>query len=265
MRYVRIFSIYFQDAFQYRSTSFVWFILALLNPLVVLLFWRGAFLSGGSPLEGWTYEAIASYYLLLVIANTLLLCHVENDIARRDIQMGMLSSYLMKPFSYLIHKFFSELPWRVIQGFFALIAILFFIFVLKMNIHISSNMSILLLSILITVIAHLVGFLFKMILGLSAFWVTDYSGLQQLVEVSLIIFAGFVMPIALFPDVLRTVAFVSPFAYMIYFPVVAFLGQLSFPQLFQVIGGELFWLAAFYCIYRILWEKGIKKFSSIGQ
>ncbi len=264
MRYARIFSIYFQDALQYRSTSFIWFILALLNPLMVLLFWRGAFLSGTSPIEGWTYPMIASYYLLLVVANTLLLCHIENDIARRDIQMGMLSSYLMKPFSYLIHKFFSELPWRAIQGFFALITILFFVFVLKINIHTSSDVSTLLLSVLITVIAHFIGFLFKMIVGLSAFWVTDYSGLQQLIEVLTIIFAGFVMPLALFPTGIRAIATASPFAYMIYFPVIAFLGQLSLLELFQVVGGGLFWLTVFFCVYCILWEKGTRKFSGIG-
>lgn len=265
MRLVRIFSIYFEDALQYRSTAFVWFLLALFNPLMVLLFWRGAFASGSTPLEGWTYPALASYYLLLVVANTLLISHIENDIARRDIQMGMLSNYLTKPFSYVIHKFFNELPWRLMQGSFALGTLLFFVYVLRVNLRISEELPVLLLALIITALAHTLGFLFKMVLGLSAFWITDYSGLMELSDVVTVIFSGSVMPLVLFPGLWRTIAMGTPFAYIIYYPVISFLGKLTLPELARVIAGELFWIAFFFMCYRAMWTRGIKKFSGIGR
>lgn len=265
MRLVRIFSVYFEDALQYRSTSFVWFLLALFNPLMVLLFWKGAFASGGTPLEGWTYPALASYYLLLVIANTLLISHIENEIARRDIQMGFLANYLTKPFSYVIHKFFSELPWRLMQGFFALLTLLFFVFILRVNIHISQDIPVLLMAIFITLLAHMLGFFYKMVLGLSSFWITDYSGLMELSDVIVIIFSGSVMPLALLPGIWGTIAVNSPFAYIIYYPVMSFLGKLTIMELFKVAAGEIFWIAVFFVCYRILWTRGVKIFSGIGQ
>lgn len=265
MRFLRIFSIYFEDALQYRSTAFVWFLLALFNPLMVLLFWRGAFTSGGTLLEGWTYSALASYYLLLVIANTLLISHIENEIARRDIQMGFLSNYLTKPFSYVVHKFFTELPWRLIEGFFAIFALLFFVFVLRVHLRVTQEVPILLFAFVIAFLAHIVGFLFKMSLGLSAFWVTDYSGLMELSDVITVICSGSVMPLILFPGIWRTITMNSPFAYIVYYPVLSFLGKLSIAELHRVILGEFFWIAFFFFCFRWLWTRGVKKFSGIGQ
>lgn len=220
MRYVRIFLIYFEAAFQYRSTSFVWFLLSLINPLMVLLFWRGAFQSGASPIPGWSYQSMASYYLILVIANVLLVTHIENDIAQKDIQQGGLSAYLIRPFPYIIMKFCDALPWRLIQGAFGLITLGIFIVGFKLSLHIVQDPVLLILAVLTALLAQSMIFLFKIVLGLSALWLTDYAGLGELMEVLFIIFGGFVMPLVLFPGVFGTISSQTPFAYMIYYPVV---------------------------------------------
>lgn len=265
MRYVRIFLLHFQDAFQNRGRSFVWFLLSLINPLMVLLFWRGAFQSGGSPLSGWTYESITGYYLLLVIAGSFLQVHIEEDIARRDIQSGFLSSYLVRPLPYVVRKFFEELPWRIIQGSFGIVVFFVFSFVLKGGFVFVHDAVSIAASTLIVLLAFFVSFLFKMILGISALWVTEYSGLQELVGVIDIIFAGFIMPLALFPSLIRTISYILPFSYMIYFPIVSFLGKLTPQETLETIGIQLVWILIFWIIYQRLWKMGIKKFTGIGQ
>ncbi len=264
-RYLRIFAVYFEDALQYRSTSFVWFLLALFNPLMILLFWRGAFASGNTPLQGWNYQTLASYYFLLVIANSVLISHIENDIARRDIQMGMLANYLTKPFSYLVHKFFSELPWRLIQGFFSLVTLLTLVFVFRVNLHITDNAPVLAAALVVAALAHFLGFLYKVVLGFSAFWITDYSGLLDLSDVVQVIFSGAVMPLVLFPGVWQTIALASPFGFIIYYPVVALLGKFTLVAMLPVVAGELAWITVFFLLYRFMWLRGIKKFTGLGQ
>ncbi len=266
IRYARIFLLHFQDVFQNRSRSFVWFLLSLLNPLVVLLFWRGAFQNSSSPLGDWTYNAIAGYYLLLVIAGSFLQVHIEEDIARRDIQLGFLSQYLMRPFSYILMKFFQELPWRIIQGFFGvLVLLLFSFFIIKNGIVLVHDPAQIIASIIILVLAFSISFLFKMIVGISALWITEFSGLQELIGVVDIIFAGFIMPLALFPPFIKTLSYVLPFAYMIYFPIISLLGRLTTMESLQTIGIQVVWLMIFGIIYRMMWQRGIKKFTALGQ
>lgn len=42
MRYVKIFLLHFQDALHSRARSLVWFPVAFIGPLLLLLFWQGA-------------------------------------------------------------------------------------------------------------------------------------------------------------------------------------------------------------------------------
>lgn len=265
MRYVRMFLIYFEAAFQYRSTSFVWFLLSLINPLMVLLFWRGAFQSGASPLTGWSYPSIASYYLILVVANTFLVTHIENDIAQTDIQQGGLSSYLTRPFSYMVLKFCDSLPWRLLQGFFSLVTLFLFIIFFKLVLHVTQDPVLIVLAVVTAFLAQLVVFLFKMVLGLSALWLTDYGGLAELIDVLFLIFGGFIMPLALFPGLFGAISSQTPFAYMVYYPVLSILGKLNVGQSLAVVVGECGWLVVFYLAYRLMWKNGVKKFTGIGQ
>jgi len=118
MRYVRMLLIHFEDALAERSRSFVWFLIALINPLMLLLFWRGAILEKPDAYGQWNIPSIMSYYLLLIIAGAFLQVHIDEKIAYSDIQQGQLANYLTRPFSYLLWNFFIELPYRVIQGSF---------------------------------------------------------------------------------------------------------------------------------------------------
>jgi ABC-type uncharacterized transport system permease subunit len=56
-----------------------------------------------------------------------------------------------------------------------------------------------------------------MILGFVAFWTTDTGGFFQLMEITTIIFAGYLMPFELMPAYITKISFAMPFAYMIYF------------------------------------------------
>lgn len=264
MRYVRIFILHFQDAFVNRGRSFIWFLLSLLNPLMVLFFWRGAFQGGKEPLIGWSFQSITTYYLLLVVAGSFLQVHIEEDVARRDIQSGFLSQYLLRPFPYILMKYFSELPWRLIQGFFGVVILIIFSLFFE-NLSFVHDVGSIAASLLIIILASLISFFFKMIVGLSALWIIEYHGLQELISVIDVIFAGFIMPLALFPPLMKTIAYILPFAYIIYFPVISLLGKLTGPEVLKTISIQIMWLVVFWLMYKQIWRKGVKKFSGLGQ
>ena len=169
MRYLRIFLLFFEHVYQYRSRIFVWFLVSLLHPLVYLLFWSG---------RGVNTPGIITYYLLFIIAGGFFV-HVEED-ARPDILEGQLTMYLMKPFSYLHLKFFSELPWRMIQGSMGLIVFSCITIIFGLPVQIAWSPYGILLAIVLAVFGYCVMFMFKMIILLIAFWTTDISGFQQL-------------------------------------------------------------------------------------
>ncbi|MBI4062557.1 ABC-2 family transporter protein [Candidatus Gottesmanbacteria bacterium] len=249
---------------QYRSTNVVWFLISFYHPLILLLFWSIMYKEHGEVLTGWSLPSIASYYIFLIAASSLLVVHIEED-AYEDIQRGDLSIYLMKPFSYFWIKFMSELPWRLLQGFYGFVAIVLLITIFGIILNMSLSLSSILLFVVIAILGYFVSFMFKMLLLLAAFWMTDTSALRNLVEIILLIGMGFVVPIQFLPDTIRQIAITLPFAYMVYYPVIVLTSRLSSAEYLRIISMQLLWIGSFALIYRWMWVNGIKKFSAVGR
>lgn len=264
-RYWSIFLLHFQHAFESRSRSFVWFLLALINPLIYLLFWRGVIGESQSVMSGWQLSSIASYYFLLIIANAMLTSHIEETVAQEDIQQGYLSSLLLKPFNYFKLKFFEEIPYRLIQGAFGIVVFGVVTLLLNQLVTITSQFEVIMVGILIVILAFILSFTFKMVVGLAAFWFTDAFGFQQIMMVTTIILGGSIMPLDLMPQFLQQISKYLPFAYMIYYPVMAFTGRLDVGELTRTVVVQLVWLGIFYLLYRSLWKRGIRLFTGVGM
>ncbi|MBI2641033.1 ABC-2 family transporter protein [Candidatus Roizmanbacteria bacterium] len=265
MRILSIFSLHFEQVFEFKSRIFVWFLVSLFEPILFALFWSGAFRDRQVLEGGWTFPAMASYYFMLIIVGSSLITHHEEDISELDIQKGGLVKYLLKPYSYYWAKFYEELPWRIIQGSFGMIMFLIIFFKLNHLIDINLTFPNLLLSLVVIFLAYMLSFTYKMILGILAFWMTEIRSFFFLNEVIMIILGGYLMPIDLMYPTVAKIAAYSPFAGIIYYPIVAVQGRLSFPQFLQVIAIQAFWLILFIVLYRLLWRNGIKKFSAVGQ
>jgi len=264
MRHVRVFLLYFQDALESRSRSLVWFLITLINPLIYLLFWRGAL--GGQPamVGSLSLSTIASYYFLLIIAGSFLQVHIEESVAYFDIQEGLLANYLVHPYPYILLKFFTELPYRMIQGSFGLVIFLLFRFAYGELVAFEQSFPLIMVCILITVLAFWISFLFKMILGLSALWTTDFRGIAELASVIILLAGGFIVPLDILPPVVARIAYVLPFSYMIYFPIIAWMGRLTMTVLLRVVLYQILWVAGLALAYRLIWARGVRKFTGVG-
>lgn len=258
MRYFRLFFLYFQEAITHRSRVIVWFLVAILNPLIGILFWSSATTTTIAP------TSIANYYFLLAIFSSLLLTHIETDIAMSDIKEGVLVWYLLKPLPYLVFKFFIESSYRIMQGVFGIIFFIMMSFFFHHNaIHIYSIEQALLLFCL-CVCAFFVSFLFKMIVGMTAFWFIDFRGFLQFIDVTLWTLSGIVIPLRLIPPLYEAAQY-TPFPYMLYYPVTGFQGLFTQSELGSILFRQILWIVILSGIYTIMWKKGNKKFTAIGM
>ena len=262
MRDFRILALHMEHILEHRSRSLVWFLSSVFNPLLMLLFWRGA-LQGNS--HGVTLSSITSYYFLLVIAGSLLTSHIEEGVAEIDIQEGKLSQYIIRPYSYYALKTCEELPFRILQGAYGLLTCFIFVFFFGNFLVLEHDPIHILLSIIVALLAFFMSFTYKMILGFVAFWTTDTGGFFQLMEIVTIILGGYLMPFELMPAYITKISFIMPFSYMIYFPVTAFQGKYSASTLGNIIGIQIIWLLLLFVLYRFMWKGGMKKFTAIGQ
>ncbi|MEK7071099.1 MAG: ABC-2 family transporter protein [Patescibacteria group bacterium] len=263
MRDLRIFSLYFQHVFQHRARAFVYFLISFINPLVLLMFWTGA--SQGRTFEhGWTLEKIQTYYLLIIVAQSALIHHIEIHIAFIDIKQGELIRDLLKPISYLKLRAFMEFPWRIFQGSYGIVAVLIFL-TFGFKLYLTQDTSIIFMSIVVTILAFIFSFLLKMVIGLFAFWMTDVDSVLESNDVLIILFSGTLMPLNLMPEAIQNVMNFTPYPYIIYYPVSSFIGLYSQSRLNEIMVVQLCWIVGLYFLYKILWKNGLKVFTGVGQ
>lgn len=265
MKYIKVFLLHLQDALEDRSRSVVWFLIALINPVIYLLFWRGATGNGGMQNSVWTLSGFVSYYLLLVITSAFLMVHIEEYIAWYDVKEGYLTNHLLRPISYFWQNFFHELPYRMLQGSFGIAVLLIFWVFYPGLVTLVTNPEQIILGIVIILSAYFLSFCFKMLLGLSALFTTDFYGLAEFVGVLILVFGGFVIPLDLFPSQLIRLVSVLPFPYMFYYPILAIAGRLDVQALFRLIGIQVGWIVIFLLLYRYLWKKGSRLFTGVGR
>jgi ABC-2 type transport system permease protein len=260
MRHWKIFILNFERVLEYRGTIFVWFLISLFHPLLYLLFWVQVL--PNIPSVG--VFSIQTYYLLFIIAGGFLFIHVESD-SNEDIRQGGLSAFLLKPLSYFWFKFYSELPWRLIQGFFGVISIVSLVQFFGVSLALHFNFTSITIALCTWILGYFLMFYFKMFILLSALWFTDTGGLKQLTEVIVLILCGFIVPISFFPQWLKTVALFSPFPYMIYFPVLSLMQGHEMTEWIKVLIFQLGWLCIFIGLYGYMWKKGIRTYTALGQ
>lgn len=257
-----MFLLHFQHVFEYRGRSLVWFIIGLVGPLTMILFWNGAAKSSNGTLQ---FGDIAAYYLLLIPISITLTSHIEEDIAYEDIRDGGLSKYLTRPFSFFWIKVLEESPNRILQGGYGVIIVTGLSFFFPVISPLFSDIFYVVLLILICLLGYILSFTYKSLIGFVAFWLTDIGGFLQFENMIFFVFSGVMMPLSLLPEQITKIAYALPFAYMIYYPVRAVQGKLELNELFLTIFIQLVWIMVMYVGYMLMWRIGIKKFTAVGQ
>ncbi len=264
MRYVRIFLLHFQDLLAHRSRSIVYVFTYVFNALLFLALIRGVFANHNS-IGGWTLSTVTSYYFLLILAPAFLMTHPETAILRDDIEKGELASRLLKPFPYYWQRFYREIPYRIFQGVLAIFIYLTLSIVFGNFLKVNLSLVQIVLITIILILAYMISFTFKMIIAIIALWTTDLRGIQEFVEVIILIFSGFIMPVNLLPHILEKIAYFLPFSYMIYFPVIAIQGKLTINAILSIAGVQIIWLTVLVFIFRYQWRRGLINFTDLGH
>lgn len=263
-RYFNIFLLEFQVAFAIKSLSLVWFLTALVGPLLMLIFWGNATSSHGGSISGWNFSDFATYYLLIVLAGSLFLAHIESGLAR-DINRGDITLYLLKPRPFYMFMLLHETPWRIIQGAFTIITIFGIALFTTNTVHVTNSPSHFLYAIIMMFLAYIMSFTFKMCVGLLGLWFTEVSGIIQLDDMIVTVCGGIIAPLIFVPLQFRVFLDFLPFVYILYYPIMTLLGKLNQSTEIKIIGIQILWLLIFSLIYKYLWFEGRKKYTAFGR
>lgn len=264
VKYFRIFLLYFQYVLAHPSRSVVWTLIGLLDALIFLAFLRGVF-QNNQQIDTWTLSTISSYYFVLIAAGSALMSKIEVAVLKKDNEQGEIDNHLLKPISYYWDKFYYEIPYRIFQGGIGIGLCMFMTFLFGTTLHLANTPLEISAAILIILLGFFVSFTFKLTIGIISFLTTDIRGLNELVMIVILLFSGYLIPVNLLPGILQTIALSLPFPYIVFYPVMAILGELSTKEILHVLIIQSAWLLGLGIVYKILWRHVVKHVVSLGR
>ena len=104
-----------------------------------------------------------------------------------------------------------------------------------------------------------VAFGWRYLLQLTAFWLLDVRGPNQLGLLLAHFLCGAYVPIVFFPIWLETLARFLPFAWMLQVPIEVWLGQHQGIELLQVYVVQALWLLALVAIGRLVLRRAVRR------
>jgi ABC-2 type transport system permease protein len=244
---------------EYRLTVVIW-MLTIVLPLIMMAAWLS--IAARGPVGGYDQTRFVSYYLAaLVVRNLTGMWFIwEMD---RDMRLGELSFRLLKPMDPMIHYLalaLSSKPFRVlVLGPACLIASMVFP-------GLNWAMDPLRLTLFLASLAGALAILFLMqyTIGLSGFWITRSISLNDAWFFTYSLASGYLVPLDLFPDAIRKILDFLPFRYTMSFPVELLTSRLSPGEILAGIGIQWFWAAALYALSRLVWKRGLLRYSAVG-
>lgn len=249
----------FAEAVAYRAEFLVW-ILSTNMPLVMLALWTAV--AREAPVGRFGQRDFVAYYLAALVVRQLTGAWVVWEL-NAEIRQGTLAFKLLRPIHPLLVYAcgnVAALPVRLVIAVPVALVLLF----TAAGENVTRDP--LLLALLPATVfgAWLISFLAMSIIGSLAFWFESATSLFDVWFGLFGIFAGYLVPLELYPHWVGELARWLPFRYMLAFPVELVTGTLSRAQVVQELAVQWAFVAVLFLATRVVWRAGVRRFSSVG-
>jgi ABC-2 type transport system permease protein len=249
----------FASSIAYRSEFLVW-ILATNMPLVMLALWSEV--AREAPIGHYGQKEFTAYFLTTLIVRQLTGSWVVWEM-NTEIRQGTLAMRLLRPihpaFSYAADNV-AALPIRAAIAFPVAVITLYVVGRAQL-----AQDPVLWLMVPFAVLgAWIISFWAMFLIGaLGLFWESSLA-VWDLWFGCYIIFSGYLMPLSLLPPWIGRITHLSPFPYMLAFPVEVCLGHLTRSAAMTSLGIEWMYAAGFFAAALLLWKRGLVRFAAYG-
>ncbi|MEY4386809.1 MAG: hypothetical protein RLY20_2092 [Verrucomicrobiota bacterium] len=264
-KYWHVINIGIQNNLAYRVNFLARALFGLIPLTAMLYLWRAIYAGkGDSSVAGFSLAQMISYYLIVQIVDAFTAVNEDDWQIAADIKDGNISQFLLKPVNYLWYRLCLFFAGRVTYLTVAAIPLALFIGWHHANFVLPQSFGHLVLFALSLVLTALLQFLMSYAMASLAFWLQEVSTFIFIFYAFEYLASGHLFPLDVLPPGLRTVMLYSPFPYQLYFPVSIYMGKASHDALWFGFAMQLLWVSIAYGIARLVWSRGLKKYSAVG-
>ena len=265
-KYLQVFKISFAQEFAYRVSFIMWRVRNLLQIFLVFFLWSTVFSDPNDIIFGYNRDKILTYVFGILIMKSLVLSSKVVDVSG-EISRGDLTNYLLKPVNYFKYWMTRDISSKALNLGFAVFEFFLLYLVLKPSLFFQTDIVQLGGFLTISFLAIFLFFVLLFIVSFVPFWAPELGwGVQFLIIVVATEFlSGGLFPLDILPSGIQGFLNLTPFPYLIFFPLQVFLGKVTGLALIKGILISISWSLILFYLMKRLWYKGLLVYRAEGR
>lgn len=251
------------ESLQFRLSFVIIAIGNILYLIVVYFLWQSIYASAGTDIvNGMTFSDTLIYLVLATALFNFMEMYTVWEIGR-NIQSGKIVLDLLKPIEYRKYLFWSYSGSFVMQFFLTFLPT--FLIVAAVT-HGAVPFGINLLYFVVSVVmAVSINYSIDYIVGTICLYTESIWGINIMKQVVVLLFSGATIPIAFFPEGLKSVVMCLPFQSIYNAPLSLLLAKDTAPEaVLKVLGMQLFWSIVMMLLSKLFWKLSLRRITVNG-
>ena len=231
----------------------------LLYLIVVYFLWKSIYASAGTDIvNGMTFTDTLIYLVLATALFNFMEMYTVWEIGR-NIQSGKIVLDLLKPMDFRRYLFWAFSGTFVTQFFFTFLPTFIVVCVVtKGAIPLGINLLYFAVSV---VMAVMINYSVDFIVGTICLYTESIWGINIMKQVVVLLLSGATIPIAFFPEPLKTVVYYLPFQSIYNAPLTLLLNA---EDVLKTLGIQLFWCVFMTVISKLFWQVSLRQITVNG-
>lgn len=247
------------EALQFRLSMLIMVVGNLLYLIVVYFLWKSIYASAGTDIvNGMTFTDTLIYLVLATALFNFMEMYTVWEIGR-NIQSGKIVLDLLKPMDFRRYLFWSFSGTFVTQFFFTFLPTFIVVCVVtKGAIPLGINLLYFAVSVIMAV---MINYSVDFIVGTICLYTESIWGINIMKQVVVLLLSGATIPIAFFPEPLKTVVYYLPFQSIYNAPLTLLLNA---EDVLKTLGIQLFWCVFMTVISKLFWQVSLRQITVNG-
>ena len=251
------------ESLQFRLGTLVMIVGNLLYLIIVYYLWKSIYASSGADVvNGMSFTDTLIYLVLATALYNFMEMYAVWEIGR-DIQSGKIVLNLLKPMEYRSYLFWSYSGTLVMQ-FFTTFLPTFIVVRIVTGSAITLGIN-LVYFVIAVVMAVMINYSIDYIVGTICLFTESIWGINIMKQVIVLLLSGATIPLAFFPEPLRTIVYHLPFQSIYNAPLVLLLDRSPQAEtVLEVLGTQLIWCVVMTVVSKVFWKLSLRRITVNG-
>ncbi len=251
------------EALQFRVSIIVAFVGNMFYLMVIYFLWKAIYASSGTDVvNGMTFSDTMIYLVLATALFNFMEMFTVWQIGI-DIQSGKIVLDLLKPMKYQSYLFWS-MSGNISLHFFTSFLPTFLVVYFLTNgyIHLGVNLLYFVISVILSVV---INYCIDFFVGTICLYTESIWGINIMKQVIVLLLSGATIPVAFFPEPLKTIIFYLPFQSVYNSPLTLLINSsMSAAEAFKTLAMQLVWCFIMIIVSRLFWKVSLRKITVNG-